>query len=278
MAPAPNKLDEAELLLNELESVEQKLTQLQEGLTRSHRLATLGTIASIIAHEFNNVLTPVVSYCQLAQQNPEDLPLLRKAVDKALIGAQRAADISSSMLGFARNGTSENTCIVKPVIDEVFSCLGRPPERDGIQPKIDIQTDLAAAISPLGLQQVILNLVLNARQAMRRRGGELRITATGNDESVRITVADTGTGIPPEILPRVFEPFVTQRQSTTSGSEQGTGLGLAVCRDLIRAASGQITIQQTGPAGTTFAIELPAVQHDNDTESPAESPHESIRN
>ncbi|MBI1370245.1 MAG: hypothetical protein GC162_16545 [Planctomycetes bacterium] len=273
MALPTDKLEQAELLLGELERVEVQLRQLQEGLTRSHRLATLGTMASIIAHEFNNILTPMISYCQMAEQVPEDIPMLRKAVAKALAGAQKAASISSSMLGFARESDEAALSNIVQVIDEVFNCMARPPQRDGIRLTIDVDADLHVAISPVNLQQVLLNIVLNARQAMRRQGGSLALSAGREGETVFIEVADTGPGIPTDILPRVFEPFVTRREGVGAGQAPGTGLGLAICRDLIRRAGGQIAITKSDPTGTTFRIVLPHAEAPTPADTSSKASH-----
>lgn len=261
MTAPTDRLEQVEQVLAELEAVEAQLSELQDGLTRSHRLATLGTMASIIAHEFNNILTPMISYCQMAQAAPDDLPMLRKAVDKALAGAQKAASISASMLGFARDADEATRCRLDTVLEEVFNCMARPPQKDGIDLQLDIPQDLWLAISPVNLQQVLLNLVLNARQAMRRRGGRLTITAQrrgvpGREDAV-IEIADTGPGIPEDLLPNVFRPFVTRRESDDGSGGRGTGLGLAICRDLIRRAEGVIRIARSDATGTTFVIELP---------------------
>jgi signal transduction histidine kinase len=261
MGNGVDKLDHAERLLEHLESVEEQLRQLQEGLTRSHRLATLGTMASIIAHEFNNILTPVLSYCQMALQSPGDAELMKKAVEKSLRGAQRAAQISSSMLGFARDSDGQQVAHIPEVVTEVFSCIARAPEKDGIQLTLRIPQDAWVTIPPVNLQQVLLNLVLNARQAMRRTGGELKIVVTQfpgpspADRRTVIDVVDTGPGIPADILPQVFQPFVTRREEAI-GQPKGTGLGLTISRELVQRVGGTLAVSATGPGGTTFRIEL----------------------
>jgi C4-dicarboxylate-specific signal transduction histidine kinase len=253
-----DRLEQAAALLGELEAIEAKLRHLQDGLTRSHRLATLGTMASIIAHEFNNILTPMISYCELAQKHPHDRELVTKAIARSLTGAQKAAQICSSMLGFARAAEGDRACLIGAVVDEVFACLARDPAKDGIAVSLSIPPDAWVAISAVNLQQVLLNLVLNARQAMKRqRGGKLAITATVAADMTTIDVADSGPGIPADLLPYVFEPFVTRRDDKDPDAAKGTGLGLAICRDLVHHAHGSITIARTDSAGTTFRITLP---------------------
>jgi len=285
---AEQQLIDAEQLLAELESVEARLDRLQAGLRQSHRLATLGTLAAIVAHEFNNILTPVISYAQLALASADgpspDLPLIRKALQRALDGSQKAAHISSTILGFARDADAgPRSANVAAAVDDVFTCLARDPAKDGIALRLDIPADLRVAIRPVALQQVLLNLVLNARAALksarRSTGRSLAITARpADDDRILITVADTGPGIPADLLPRIFDPFVThspapapapgskapgkggaENGDDASGGRKGTGLGLAVCRDLVQQAAGAIDVETCEGHGTTFRIELPAV-------------------
>jgi signal transduction histidine kinase len=255
MCEEESRYDQAEQLLKYLEEVEQRLEHLQRGLTRSHRLTTLGTMASIIAHEFNNILTPVISYCQLARRSPDDVELLRKAIDRAYEGASKAAQISNSMLGFAREAHDQPTADVARIVEEVFNCLAREPKKDGIDLQINIPTHCHVALSPVSLQQVLMNLVLNARRAMRPGGGRLAITASMDDQHVRIEVVDSGCGMSEEVLPHIFEPFFTK--AGDSQNEPGTGLGLVVCRDLVQRAEGSIDVESKQGVGTRFTITLP---------------------
>lgn len=255
--PNPDDFARVDGLLAHFEELEAQLQQVREGLTHSHRLATLGTIASIIAHEYNNILTPIISYAQLSLKNPEDAALMKKAVEKALLGAERAAHISGSLLGFAReNDQKQHAARLRPVIDEAVACMARDPKKDGIQLSIDVP-DVQVAISPVSLQQVLLNLFLNAKQAMRRTGGSLKITGRVEARLVHLAVADTGPGLPAEVRQRLFEPFVTRPTSNEPGERRGTGLGLTICRDLVRNAGGQITAETGEGKGTTFHITLP---------------------
>ena len=262
-------MDQVEGLLAHFEKLEAQFEHVREGLTHSHRLTMLGTIASIIAHEYNNILTPIISYAQLALARPDDLDLNRKAIEKALAGAERAARISSSMLGFATDTDERPIASLRQVIDDTFACMAREPKKDGIELVIDVP-NAAAAMRPLNLQQVLMNLILNARRAMRRRGGRLSVTATADGRTIRISVADSGPGIPPAILDRLFEPFVTHRIGDEPGSDpdppgrapdlhepKGTGLGLCICRDMVRAAGGEITVDSEPGQGATFHLELP---------------------
>ena len=260
MADASHQGDElayVEQLLEHLEQLENHIQQVRSGLMHSHRLATLGTVASILAHEFNNILTPIMSYCRLALEEENDLVLLRNAVEKSLSGAQKASHISSSLLGFAREQDQQQAAPLISTVEEAIACLARDPSKDGIEMEISIP-DVQVSMSPLNLQQVLVNLVLNAKNAMQTTGGRLAIRGRVERELVHIEVADSGPGIPEEIADRLFEPFVTQRTETEdAGNCRGTGLGLCICRDLIQQAGGSIHVDSHPGKGATFYLTVP---------------------
>jgi signal transduction histidine kinase len=231
-------------------------------------------LAATIAHEFNNILTPIMSYAQIALAEPDDHELLVKAVEKSLAGAERAARIAAAVLGFAsQDGDQPVAAELRQVIDEAFACLAREPRRDGIELVLDVPA-VTLAIEPLKLQQVLLNLIVNARKAMGRGPGRLTITARQQGEAdgtvayVCVSVRDTGPGISPQVREHLFEPFVTRRPDAAGGDEQhsgdlvekGTGLGLAICRDLIERAGGQIWVESDPGQGAVFHFTLPQAQ------------------
>jgi two-component system sensor kinase FixL len=256
---APNaSVHSVEELLHHLEQLEARLDQVRQGLVRSHRLATLGTLTSIIAHEYNNILTVVISYCQLALARPQDAALAQKALTKALAGAEKAAKISSSILGFASGAEDAAVANLPRTVEEALGCLGRHPSKDGIELVVDVP-DVAAAMAPVNLQQVILNLLLNARKVMKGNGGRLSVRAQVRGRRVRVRVSDTGPGIAPEIRDRLFEPFVTQEAGAGEELEErkGTGLGLFICRDLVESVGGAIGVESEAGRGATFWFELP---------------------
>jgi signal transduction histidine kinase len=252
------------------------LESLRKELDHAHQLATLGTLTAGIAHEINNILTPVLAYAQLASANPDDEALRSKALDKTIVGVETASRIIEAVLGFARSEDREGPANVADVIDSTIACLGRPPERDGITLIVKADPHAHVRIQPLALQQVLLNLVLNAVAVLRGNAGELRIDVARDGEGrTQIRVADDGPGISPEVAETLFEPFVTSRSKPKghgrSGGTGGSGLGLAICQRLIEEAGGSIGVAPgwftsataTGP-GATFTITLPTFAKDGE--------------
>ncbi len=247
-------------VLARLEQAEAELESLRRELDHSHQLATLGTLTAGIAHEINNILTPVLAYSQLALANPDDKALRTKALDRAVAGVESASRIIEAVLGFARNDDDGEHAVVHEVIESTLACLSRDPIRDGIRLVIEVDPDAAVQIRPLALQQVLLNLILNAVSVLYRTQGELRISAVELlDGTTTIRVSDTGPGIPKEVRDTLFDPFVTSRKDgkPSSSGHGGSGLGLAVCKRLIETGGGSIILEDTPEGGASFAITLP---------------------
>jgi signal transduction histidine kinase len=246
-----------------LEQAQQELDNLREQLTESQRLATIGTIATVIAHEFNNLLTPIVSYAQYALLSAEsdkpDMDLIRKALGKAFHGSTKAGKICASMLGLARGESMVGPVSVQKLVDEVLNVLARDPQKDGIALRVQVQPELSVNGDPVQLEQVLLNLLINARQAMLGRPGSLTIRAARVEGApeLRLQVIDSGPGIPEKLLPRIFEPFFTTRGTARKGETKGTGLGLAICREIIEHHCGRIEVSSEVGKGTVFSIYLP---------------------
>jgi signal transduction histidine kinase len=268
-APTPNSAEQvsqlADAITTELESAQQQLDVLKEQLTESQRLAAIGTIAAVIAHEFNNILTPIISYSQFALQSAEsdtpDLGLIRKALTKSFQASTKAGRICNSMLGLARGQSSYGPVSVQQLVDEVLLVLARDPQKDGIALRVQIQPDLSVMGDQVQLEQVLLNLLINARQAMLGKGGSLTVKAGNVEETgeLRLQVIDTGPGIPERVLPRIFQPFFTTKGTARRGETKGTGLGLSICKEIIEHHHGRIEVQSEVGRGTTFSIYLPGV-------------------
>jgi signal transduction histidine kinase len=274
--------------LARLDAMQQELSALREQLTESQRLATIGTIAAIIAHEFNNLLTPIVSYSQYAlasaTSDKPDMPLIQKALTKAYQSSTKAGKICASMLALARGESSFGVVGIQHLVDETLSVLARDPQKDGIALRVQVQPGLCAIGDAVQLEQVLLNLLINARHALMGHGrnGAITIRAAMAEDSdepeIRVQVMDNGPGIPEKLLSRIFEPFFTTKATAKKGEAKGTGLGLAICRDIILHHRGRISVESAVGKGTSFTIYLPAAPagQEQPTAASSESEDQSV--
>jgi signal transduction histidine kinase len=232
--------------------------QLRLQLLQAQRLSSVGALASSVAHEFNNILTTIINYARIGLRAENDSASRTEALEKILKGSQRAAVIINSMLGFARNHTNqrESTDVVH-LIEEVLVLTGKDLAKHRIQVETKFTGRPRANVVPSQIEQILVNLILNARQSMPR-GGRLRLEAVENAESdmVEVRVGDTGVGIPPEQLRQIFEPFFTTKEPDEHG-HGGTGLGLSVCRQIIEQHNGRIRVESRVGKGSTFIVKLP---------------------
>ncbi|MBX6313236.1 MAG: sensor histidine kinase [Isosphaeraceae bacterium] len=236
----------------ELEALRRQLIELQ-------RVSSLGVLAGSVCHELNNALTPILSYAKLGLRNP-DPDFRRRAFEKILEGAQRAAAIAGGVLGLARPQADRRspTDLVR-LAEEVLLLTGKDLQKHRVHVEFLAEGRPHARINPAQIQQVLLNLIINARQAMPQ-GGTLRLRV-GLDPSGRmaeLSVADTGIGIAPEDLRRIFEPFFTTKTGPDDTGLGGTGLGLPVCRDIVEAHHGRLRAESRPGQGSTFTLRLPA--------------------
>jgi signal transduction histidine kinase len=228
--------------------------------TQLQALANLGSATCMIAHEINNLLTPLANYAALAVQNPDDKKLAEKALDKTVRNCLRASKIMQSMLALANGQRQEReNARVKALVEEVFTCLCRDFGKDGIRVEIQIDDGLQISCIPVQIQQVLMNLVLNARDAMLPGGGLLRVSAAADTDHIDIAVRDSGHGITPENLKNIFRPFFTTKtgKDRPADSASGSGVGLAFCRRVVGAHGGEITVQSQPDQGSTFTVRLP---------------------
>jgi signal transduction histidine kinase len=232
--------------------------QLRQQLLQAQRLSSVGALASSVAHEFNNILTTIINYAKLAVKEQENTVARNQALERILKGSQRAATIVNSMLGFARSTATqhERTDIVK-LAEEVLLLAEKDLSKHRIQVEKKYEGRPEASVVPAQIEQVLLNLIINARQAMPR-GGRLRLEVRTNPRAqlVELRVADTGIGIPPERLRLIFEPFYTTKSPDEHG-HGGTGLGLSVCRQIIDQHHGRIRVESLVGKGSTFTVKLP---------------------
>jgi signal transduction histidine kinase len=251
-------------VLADLAAAQEQLDQLKRQVMESQRLATIGTIAAVIAHEFNNLLTPIVSYSQYALTSAEspkpDMEIIRKALSKAYQASTKAGRISTSMLSLARGESTPATVAVQTLVDETLLVMARDPQKDGLALRVQIQPNLTVNGDPVQLEQVLLNLLINARQAMAGKPGSLTIKAAEDPDhpaQAKIQIIDTGPGIPEKLLPKIFQPFFTTKGTAKKGEPKGTGLGLAICKEIIEHHQGRITVESAIGKGTTFTLHLP---------------------
>jgi len=232
---------------------------LKSQMTQLQALANIGTATYMVAHEINNLLTPLANFATLALNNPDDKLLSEKALRKAVQHCERASEIMESMLAVANGETQEkkNTRLIV-LVEDIFNCLCRDFSKDGITVDIQIPEDLSVCSVPVQIQQVLMNLILNAREAMLPRGGVLTIKAENTADLVQIELTDTGCGIEPADLEKIFEPFFTTKVDNKSPSQRsGSGLGLVFVKKIIDAHGGSISVESKPARGSTFKISLP---------------------
>lgn len=228
--------------------------RLEAHLLERDRLSTLGLLASGVAHDLNNPLAVISAHAQI---------LVRRAPDEATEGqlreildaVERCRRIAGDLLGFARRHPAERERVdVGEVVRATLELRRRDLEAHGIRTSMSIASPLPPVMADAHqLQQVFLNIVVNAEQALRERGSVLDVSAAPDPdgESVSVRFHNDGPPIPSEALPSIFDPFFT-----TKGRDEGTGLGLAICRRIVQEHGGEITVD-SGAAGTRFTIRLP---------------------
>jgi signal transduction histidine kinase len=235
--------------------------QLRQQLLQAQKLSSVGALASSVAHEFNNILTTILNYARLALRTSSDEAARIQALEKILKGSQRAAVIINSMLGFARNtSTQREMTDLVALIEEVLILTDKDLSKHRIHVEKKFHGRPKACVVPAQIEQVLLNLIINARQAMPR-GGHLRIEARENTSTgmVELKISDSGVGIPLERLKLIFEPFYTTKEPDANG-HGGTGLGLSVCRQIIEQHQGRIRVESLVGKGATFTVKLPVTQ------------------
>lgn len=242
-------------------SLEEQVSQLKEQLHQAQKLTALGELVGTTTHEFNNVLMTIINYAKMGMRH-RDQATRDKAFEKILSAGNRAAKITNSVLGFARNRSSamEPTDMVK-LVDDALLLL----EREMSKYRIAVERQFAAVpeamVNSNQIQQVLLNLLINARQAMPS-GGQVIIKLAFDEPSgmIELMVRDSGSGIASDKLPRIFDRFYTTKSGPDATGKGGTGLGLAFCRDVIEEHQGRIRVDSTVGKGTAFTLKLPAVK------------------
>jgi C4-dicarboxylate-specific signal transduction histidine kinase len=233
------------------------LTRLQDELISIQRLALLGTTAAMIAHEFNNLMTPVLARAQDALAR-DDAAGMRKALERTVTQVQKAIAITQQLMTLADGGQYvPRRCPLAAAVRDAVASTARPLERDSIELQIDVTDDVHVLADPLLLEQVLLNLVLNARAAMKGRGGRLTIAARADAGRVVIDVSDNGPGIPRDRVTSVVNPFLESPAAIEPGDWRGVGLGLNVCRTIAQRHGATIECLINESAGCTFRLRWP---------------------
>jgi PAS domain S-box-containing protein len=245
--------------------------QLETQLLRAQRLESIGTLASGISHDLNNILTPVLAIVQLLPLTVPDLnERTRELLEVAETNVKRAAALLKQILSFARGVPGKHTVLpVEPLFEEIKQIVA-----ETFPKSIDFYTHIPPNLWAIEgdaaqLHQILLNLCLNARDAMPN-GGRLRLSAKNlfiNETYAKlnldaqvgpyvvITVSDTGIGIPPQILDRIFDPFFTTKEVG-----KGMGLGLSIVTSIVKSHGGFIDVFSELGSGTQFKVFLPAAE------------------
>lgn len=268
--------------LTDRRKAEEEKAQLESQLRRSQRLKTIGTLAGGIAHDFNNILTPILGYTDLALINLPPSDPLREDLQRILEGTLRAKDLVEQILLFSKEIDKERKPLhLNFIVSEALKLL-RPsiPSTIRIEKRIDpLCSEILADATQM--HQLVVNLCTNAWQAMENRGGTLTIEIANavidratarkhphlkENDYIRLTITDTGTGIAEEHLKRIFEPFFTTKLT----DNKGTGLGLQIVNSIVNAHGGNILVDTAPGKGTSFHIYLPAIQSSVTIQAPPE--------
>ncbi|HET7441555.1 MAG TPA: ATP-binding protein [Terriglobales bacterium] len=231
--------------------------ELEAQLSQADKLSSIGLLAAGVAHEVNTPLAVISSYAQMLSKQLHGDPQKSGLLEKITRQTFRASEIVNNLLNFSRtSGTEFSDVQVNKIITDTLALL----EHQFKISKVRVQDELSGHLpeiqgNPGRLQQVFLNLFLNAKEAMPN-GGVLRIT-TSNGEGVSVTVSDTGSGIAQEHIHRIYDPFFTTKNATQEGQNRGTGLGLSVTYGIIQEHAGKIRVESRPGEGTTFYLDFP---------------------
>jgi PAS domain S-box-containing protein len=238
-----------------LEDVTARIS-LEEQLQQREKLSSIGLLAAGVAHEVNTPLTGVSSYTQMLLGMLNENDPKHALLQKVRTQAERATNIVNNLLNFSRTGNATEFAEIDSarVLDDTLQLLEPQLRRSQIEIVRSYNRDAPEVYANAGkLQQVFTNLILNARDAIPDGGRIILTTSTSDDGSLIVEVADTGIGIAPENVAKIYDPFYT-----TKGVGQGTGLGLAVSYGIIQEHNGRISVDSTPGKGTTFRITLPS--------------------
>lgn len=241
------------------QDLELKIQDLQQQLMQAQKLSTVGALASSMTHEFNNILTTIINYAKLGMRH-KDAATREKAFDKILNAGQRASKITTGLLSYSRRGNDRREPVdLISLVQDLLVLVEKDLQIHRVRLQTNFEGRPVARINASQIQQVLLNLMVNARQAMEP-GGQLTLSVRANHQTgmAEISVRDTGHGIPGDHLRKIFDPYFSTKTADANG-QGGTGLGLALAREVIEAHLGRIRVESAIGKGTTFTLKLPLV-------------------
>ena len=253
--------------LTERKQAEQALRHSEEQLRQAQKMEAIGTLAGGVAHDFNNLLTGILGHAQLLKVATGPGDKVHRSAEVIETAARRGAALTQQLLGFARKGKNQNVPVdLAATIAEVIGLLTRTVDKNIRMTSRSAVDRPVVGGDPGQLQQVILNLAVNARDAMPEGGEMVFVTdASIFDENdfrrppeippgryVVLSISDTGCGIPDEVKRRIFEPFFT-----TKGQGKGTGMGLAMVYGIVKNHGGWVAVESAVERGTTVRVHLP---------------------
>ena len=235
-------------------------TELEAQLSQAEKLSSIGLLAAGVAHEVNTPLAVISSYTQMLTKQVRGDDRLSPLLEKITQQTFRASEIVNGLLNFSRTGTTEfRETDLNAIIRDTLTLVEHQFKTSQVQLDASLLPDLPPILGNAGkLQQVFLNLFLNAKDAMAG-GGTLRI-ATEVNGHVTVAISDTGSGISPEHVQRIYDPFFTTKSAPKEGQRRGTGLGLAVTYGIIQEHAGKIHVESQIGEGTTFYLEFPMLR------------------
>lgn len=236
----------------------ERIAYLQQQVEQMQALAALGELTGTATHEFNNVLMTILNYAKLGLRHTDDATR-EKSLTKILAAAERAAKICRTILATARNRSDDlQPTDIGEIINDSLELLQREMRQYRISVETQLQETPLAQANGNQIQRVLLNLLINARQAMPDGGSIwVKLHPSTDGQWVVLTIQDSGCGIDPERLPHIFDPFYSTKKGPDASGKGGTGLGLSACADVVVAHNGRIRVESTVGCGTAFIIRLP---------------------
>jgi PAS domain S-box-containing protein len=269
--------------ITETKQAEEERMRLEAQLQQAHKMEAIGTLAGGIAHDFNNILSAIIGYAELAREDVPEGSKVQANLREVYKAGIRAKDLVQQILAFSRQSEQEQKPLrISPIIKESLKLL-----RASLPSTIDIRQNMGSKwdtimAEPTQIHEVLMNLCANAGHAMREHGGVMELSLEDVDLDsraasqslglrpgpyVRLTVSDTGCGIAPEILGRIFDPYFTTKEPG-----EGTGMGMAIVHGIVKSHGGAITVNSEPGKGTTFQVFFPSIESEQEDEVKAVKP------